>query len=481
MRTASLFERGLRRRDFLRGGLGAFAASILTEGSISPAIAARADLVDDVAARIFRYFWETANPANGLAPDRFPSQSPASVAAIGFALTALPIGIERAFITRAEARQRTLMTLRFLHGAPHGETIRGMSGHNGFFYHYLDMNTGARAGDAELSTIDTALLLMGILFCGTYFDGDHADEREIRARADALYARVNWRWAQPRAPSIVLGWSPEAGFLPYDWRGYCEAMLVYLLALGSPTYPVSRDAWAVWTSTYDKCWGTYFGERHLAFSSLFGHFYAQAWLDFRGIKDDFMRAHELDYFENSRRAVYAQRNYTIANPQAWRDYGANVWGISACDGPAQAELDYNGQRRLFRAYWARGAAGPWPFDDGTLTPAVVVAALAVAPEIATPALAEQYHRYGAHVYGKYGFVDAFNPSFDYDVPLVAGRRVTGFGWTDNDYLGIDQGLALAMLENHRGQLIWRTMRRNIHLRRGLVRAGFGGGWLDQVG
>ncbi|HEU5016709.1 MAG TPA: glucoamylase family protein [Pseudolabrys sp.] len=465
-----------RRREFLRGALGALAATIIP--GAEPTTAASLGLIDDVAARTFRYFWQTTNPANGLAPDRFPSPSAASIAAVGFALTALPIGIERGFVSRAQARQRALTTLRFLHKAPQGPTPRGMSGYKGFFYHYLDVKTGTRTGDAELSTIDTALLLMGVLLCASYFDGQEADEREIRARADAIYARVDWRWAQPRAPSIVLGWSPEAGFLPYDWRGYCEAMLVYLLALGSPTYPVSREAWAVWTSTYDKSWGTYFGERHLAFSSLFGHFYAQVWLDFREIKDSFMRAHGLDYFENTRRAVYAQRKYAVANPQRWRGYGADVWGISACDGPVQAELDYDGQRRLFRPYWARGAAGPWPFDDGTLTPSVVVAAVAFAPEVAKRALIEQYRRYGAHIYADYGFVDSFNPSFHYDVPLVAGRRIAGFGWADTDYLGIDQGLALAMLENHRSQLIWRTMRRNKHLRRGLARAGFTGGWLD---
>lgn len=469
----------LHRRDFLAGGLG----SLMTAGLAPvPACATRvrSAFVDDVAARTFRYFWQTTDARTGLTPDRYPSPAPASVAAVGFALTAYPAGVMRGLITRAQARERVLTTLRFFHDAPQGPDTRGMTGHKGFYYHYLDMTTGARAGDSELSTIDTALFLCGVLFCAGYFDSAHPDERAIRALAEAIYARVDWRWAQPRPPSIVLGWTPERDFLAYDWRGYCEAMVVYLLALGSPTHPVNADAWQVWTSGYPNNWGVYGGERHLAFASLFGHYYAQTWIDFRGIQDAFMRAHGLDYFENTCRAIRAQRNYAIANPRGWQAYGADIWGISACDGPAHVRLTYAGEERLFRRYWARGCAGPWAFDDGTLTSASVLAALAFVPDLAMPAIEAQHRRFGSHIYGNFGFVDAFNPSFNFDVPLHAGRRVLDLGWVDNDYLGIDQGLILAMLENHRSQLVWRVMRANAHLRRGLSRAGFSGGWLGRA-
>jgi hypothetical protein len=464
----------------LAGGLGSIIAAGIAPAAGLAAAASPKALIDDVATRTFRYFWRTTDARTGLAPDRYPSPAPASVAAVGFALTAYPAGVERGLITRAEARRRVKATLLFLHDAPQGPAARGKAGYKGFYYHFLDMATGARAGDSELSTVDTALLLCGVLFCAGYFDAAHPDERTIRALAEAIYARVDWRWAQPRPPSIVLGWTPENGFLPYDWRGYCEAMLVYLLALGAPTHAVGRDAWDVWLSGYKHSWGVYYGEEHLGFASLFGHFYAQTWVDFRGIQDSFMRAHDLDYFENTRRAIRAQRNYAIANPLRWRHYGADLWGISACDGPTHAELTYDGQKRLFRRYWARGAAGPWAFDDGTLTPAATLAALAFTPDLAMPAIEAQHRRYGADIYGAYGFVDAFNPSFDFEVPLQAGRRVAGVGWVDCDYIGIDQGLIMAMLENHRSELIWRVMRGNAHLRRGLRRAGFEGGWLGRT-
>jgi hypothetical protein len=435
--------------------------------------------VADVQERMFRYFWETTNPVNGLAPDRFPSQAPSSIAAIGFALTAYPIGVERGFISRAMARHRVLTTLQFLLDAPQGPAERGVSGYKGFYYHFLDMTSGERAGKCELSTIDTALLLAGILFCQSYFDLPHQDEDRIRSLAVSIYARVDWRWAQPRSPAIVLGWTPEKRFLPWDWRVYCEAMIMYLLALGSPTYRVERAAWSEWTKSFEGSWGNYYGEKHIPFASLFAHLFSQVWVDCRGIQDAFTRNHNLDYFENARRAVYAQRNYAIANPMGWTGYGANVWGISACDGPAEIEVKCNGQTRCFRRYAARGAVGPSAFDDGTLTPSVVLGALAVAPEVALPTIAELYRRYGEHIYARYGFIDAFNPSFDFDVPVSLGRVIPGFGWVDSDYVGIDQGLALAMVENFRSELIWRTMRKNRFLKAGLLRAGFAGSWLDE--
>lgn len=438
-------------------------------------------VVNDLQERTFRFFWETANPANGLIPDRYPTGGVSSVAAVGFGLTTYPIGVERGYITRAEARERTLVTLRFLHAAPQGLQPQGTAGYRGFFYHFLDMRTGLRAMQSELSTVDTAILLAGALFSQSYFDGAHPDEVEIRSLVEEIYRRVDWHWAQPKPPAITLGWSPEEGFLKYDWRGYNEAMLVYLLALGSPSYPVDADAWTEWTSTYDSFWGKLFGQEFLQFPSLFGHQYPHVWTDFRGIRDAYMKERGIDYFENSRRAVYAQQAYAIANPRRCRDYGATVWGLTASDGPADVEIEDAEGRRAFRSYAARGIDLNGKQDDCTLAPTAVVASIPFAPELAIPTTLDMHRRYGQYIYSKYGFLDAFNRTFTFDVPLRHGRRIPDFGWVAGDYLGIDQGAILAMIENYRSALIWRVMRKNPYLRRGLQQAGFSGGWLTGPG
>jgi hypothetical protein len=221
-----------------------------------------------------------------------------------------------------------------------------------------------------------------------------------------------------------------------------------------------------------------YGQPHLTFTPLFGHQYSHVWIDFRGIVDGPMRKAGLDYFENSRRATYAQRAYAIENPMRWSGYGENVWGLTASDGSADVELDYRGEMRRFRTYSARGIGMVYSVDDGTIAPTAAAASIPFAPEIVIPAVEEMHRRYGEHIYGKYGFLDAFNPSFDYDVPLTHGHIVPGFGWVDNDYVGINQGPIVAMIENHRTGLIWRKTKSNPYIRRGLERAGFGGGWLD---
>jgi hypothetical protein len=449
----------------------------------SPAVRSLDPLLVDLQARTFRFFWETANPRNGLIPDRYPTPSYSSIAAVGFGLTAYPVGVERGYITRQEARQRVLATLRFFWNARQSPAARGATGHKGFFYHFLTMDTGERFGDSELSTVDTAILLVGALFCQSYFTGADPDEVEIRALADRIYRRVDWRWAQPKPPAISLGWLPETGFLKYDWRGYNEAMIVYLLALASPTFPVGRGAWAEWTSTYDQHWGMFFGQEFLSFPSLFGHQYTHVWTDFRDIRDAYMRKRDLDYFENSRRAVYAQQAYAIANPRRCRDYGETVWGITASDGPADIVVEDANGRRVFRSYTARGIDPTGKRDDCTLAPTAVVASIPFAPEIVIPATLEMHRRFGEHIYSKYGFLDAFNRSFTFafDFRLRHGRQIPGFGWVNGDYLGIDQGAMLAMIENYRSGLIWRVMRKNPYLRRGLERAGFAGGWLTAPG
>ena len=438
-------------------------------------------LFDDLEKRTFDYFWDTAMPDNGLIPDRYPYSEPfSSVAAIGFGLTAYGIGVERGYVTREQAVQRVLLTLRFLEGLPQGSRAEGMAGYRGFYYHFLNLKSGARYADwVELSSVDTALLLGGVLFTQSYFDQKTPEEREIRHLADTIYRRVEWPWMQARPPLIAMGWYPGQGYLPYDWEGYNEGMLVYILALGSPTQGVGADAWDAWTKTYPRSWGTFEGQEYLGFGPQFGHQYSHVWIDFRGIRDAYMRKHGFDYFENSRRATYAQRAYAIANPMGWKLYGENTWGLTASDGPQGANLDYDGSLREFRHYSARGAGLADAFDDGTIAPTAAAASLPFAPEIVIPAVEEMYKAYGKEIYSKYGFLDSFNPSFSYDIPLKTGHIVPGFGWVASDYLGIDQGPILAMIENYRDDFVGKVMRKNSYIWRGLERAGFEGGWLEQ--
>ena len=436
-------------------------------------------LVEDLEHRTFDYFWELGNPANGLVPDRWPSPSASSIAAVGFGLTAYGVGAERGWISREQAAQRTLATLRFFARAPQGPQPAGASGYKGFFYHFLDMDNGSRAGTNELSTVDTSLFLGGVLFAQSYYNGQDSGEAEIRKLAEKIYARVEWPWAQVRKPLISMGWTPEEGALKYDWQGYNEAILVYILALGSPSHPVDKDAYDAWVSSYDRTWGKFHGDEHLSFPPLFGHQYSQVWIDFRGIQDDYMhrRGIDYDYFENSRRAVYSQRGYAIENAAGWKGYGKNVWGLSASDGPVDASFEFNGQTRLFRTYAARGAGIEYVLDDGTIAPTAAAGSIAFAPEIVIPAITQMHERYGKDIYGEYGFLDAFNPSFDFTDAKLHHGRITPMGWVDSDYLGIDQGPIVLMIENYRSEFVWNVMRRNPHIRKGLQRAGFRGGWL----
>lgn len=434
--------------------------------------------LDTLEQRTFNFFWEQTNPQTGLTPDRWPSLTFSSIAAVGFALTAYPIGAERGYVTRSQAADRTLATLRWFWQAPQGPQATGTSGYHGLFYHFLDLQNGQRFQTVELSTIDTALLLGGVLFCREYFDGADSTEAAIRATADSLYARADWAWAQRTPPLVNMGWTPESGWQPLDWRGYNEAMLVYILALGSPTHPIDSTAWSAWSATYQ--WGSYYGQAHIGFAPLFGHHYTHVWVDFRGIADEYTRSHGLDYFENTRRATLAQRAYAIANPGRWSGYGADVWGLSASDGPADATLPVNGLPRHFFTYAARGASFTEVRDDGTIAPTAAGGSIPFAPEIAVPALIAMRERYGDWVFGSYGFLDAFDPTFQFPGQASAGKVVAGQGWFDTDYLGIDQGPILAMIANYRSDLVWKFMRKSPYIIRGLRRAGFRGGWLDQA-
>jgi hypothetical protein len=474
-----------RRRRWIAGALllALAACAPVPRSGPAPAAATRTPardsaFLDTLERRTFDWFWETTNPRNGLTPDRWPSRPFASIAAVGFALTAYPIGVDRGWLPRDSAAARTLATLRFFWQAPQGEAPSGTIGDRGFFYHFLNMDSGLRHETTELSTIDTALLLGGVLFCRQYYDGAGATEAAIRAYADSLYRRVEWPYmVRDLRPLITMAWRPERGFGAHAYRGYDEAMILYVLALGSPTHPIESGAWEAFTSTY--VWGAFYGQEHANFAPLFGHQYSHVWIDFRGIQDAYMRDKGIDYFENSRRATLAQRAYAIDNPAGWHDYGPDIWGLTASDGPIDTAMVIDGVSRRFRRYWARGAALGDIRDDGTIAPTAAGGSIPFAPEVTIPALRAMRERYGDHLFQRYGFLDAFNPTLrDPAVPVRRGRVVAGMGWFDDDYLGIDQGPIVAMIANHRNGLVWEHMKRSPHVVRGLCRAGFRGGWLE---
>ncbi len=425
--------------------------------------------LDNLEHDTFNYFWKTTDPRNGLTPDRFPHPEISSVAGIGFALTAYVVGVKRGYIERAQAAARTLTTLNFLLQAPQGPQSTRVAGYKGFFYHFLDLRSGNRFEDSELSTIDTALLMVGALSSQTFFDGAADVERKIRDCAEALYRRVDWTWAYSlhQKPLISLGWYPEFGFLDYDWSGYSEAMILYILTLASPTHPIEANVWDKWTSTYQ--WETFYGFSYVNFGPLFGHQYSHIWIDFRGIFDKYMSSKGIDYFENSRRAAYANRAYCIDNPEKWRGYSALMWGLTASDGPNPDKTPEDG----FHNYWARGCGANYRRDDGTLAPTAAGGSVAFAPAISVPTLEHLRTELGEKVYGEYGFRDAFNLSY-------RGSSSTSQGWFGKDYLAIDQGPILLMIENYRTGFIWDLMKRNDHIQKGLRRAGFSGGWLDKL-
>lgn len=448
---------------------------------------------EDLTRRTFRYFWDTTDTERCLAPDRWPSRTFSSIAATGFALTAYGIGAERGYVSREEAAERTRDCLAFYWHAPQGPAESGVTGYKGFFYHFLKYEDGTRFKTVELSTVDTTLFLGGALFAQSYFDRADPVEAEIRDLAEKIYRRVEWDWAQrnttgtqainlDNSHGITMGWKPEDGWEQSDWIGYNEGMLVYVLATASPTHPVGKDAWDKgWAAQLENDWGTFYGYEHLQFEPLFGHQYSHVWIDFRGIQDDFMREKGIDYFENSRRATLSQRAYGADNPNDWKDYSADIWGWTASDGPKYSKNEYtvNGKPRTFFTYMARGVSAIRVHDDGTIVPTAAGGSIPFAPQATTAALMAMKERYGGRIYGQYGFKDAINPSFTFvDADSRTGDTDPERGWVARDHLGIDQGPILAMMENHRSGIVWETMRKNPHIRRGLERLGFTGGWLE---
>jgi hypothetical protein len=424
--------------------------------------------LDTLQQRTIQWFLRVTPEGTGLTPDRWPSSSESSIAAVGFSLTVLPIAAERGMISRAEAAGRVRKTLDVLLHAPQGDGSAGVSGYRGFFYHFIAVADGTRAWHCELSTIDTALLMAGVLAAESYFDGDAGVEPAIRAEADSLYRRVDWTWSADGRPGMLLGWTPDQGADHNSWHGYNEAMIMYILALGSPTHPVEPRVWDYWTSTY--IWARYYGEEFVSFGPLFGHQYSHCWIDYRGIRDAYMKEKGIDYFENSRRATYSQKGYGAEDPLGFRGYSSAVWGVTACDGPGDTTFQVDGRKREFIGYGGRGVSFDWVLDDGTLAATGPGGSLPFAPEICVPALKAMAARYGDRLYKEYGFVDAFNPTFI--------TPVSPDGWFDRDYLGIDQGPIAIMIENLRNGFVWNLLKKNPDVVRGLKRAGFTGGWLD---
>ena len=425
-------------------------------------------LLEQLQREAFDYFLHAYNPRNGLVADTTREGAPCSIAVIGFALSVYPVGVERGWMERADAVQRTLMTLRFLMASDQSGSAR-TTGYRGFYFHFLDMDSGTRVWRSEVSLIDTGFLMAGVLTAAAYFDAktsatpDSPDENELRRLADALYRRVDWRWAQREGGAVTHGWKPECGFLNYGWEGYSEAILLYVLGLGSPTHALTDQSFTAWTMTYQ--WENLYGHDFLYAGPLFIHQFSHAWIDFRGIRDAFMREKDCDYFENSRRATYVQREYAIRNPGGFAGYGDDCWGLSAGEGPQGEPRRIAGRQQAFYGYAARGV--PYGPDDGTVCGSSTLSSLVFAPELVLPALRALESR--SRIDGATRIrASGFNPT-----ATEAGSD----GWVSKGEFGLDQGMIVLMIENHRTGLPWRLGRANPVVRAGLSRAGFKGGWL----
>jgi hypothetical protein len=416
----------------------------------------------------FDYFVHEVNPRNGLVLDKTADNWPCSIAAVGMALTAYPVGVERKFMARAAAVERTLLTLRFFAASEQSQSETA-TGYRGFYYHFLDMESGKRAWRSELSSVDTAIFIAGAIVAAQYFDRDTAEETEIRALAKELYERIEWDWMLQDGETLCHGWRPErdAGFLAYRWEGYDEALVLYLLALGSPTHAIPPRCYDAWCRTYE--WKEIYGIGHLYAGPLFIHQLSHIWIDFRGIRDAYMRGRDCDYFENSRRATIVQQQYGIRNPLGFPHVNELCWGVSASDGPGPARKKIAGVERRFFDYLARGA--PFGPDDGTLAPWAVVASLPFAPEIVLATVAN-FRKLRVHVANPYGFKASINPLFN------LSTNDDGVGWVSPFHFGINEGPTVLMIENHRSGMVWSLTRRCTPLCVGLRAAGFSGGWLD---
>lgn len=424
------------------------------------------EMLSNLQQETFDYFLHEVDPITGLIADKTQPGFPSSIAVVGMAMSVYIIGVEKKFLSRENAVERILKILRFFYNSKQG-TEKDATGYKGFYYHFLEMQTGKRTWDSELSTIDTTFFIAGALSAAVYFNNDNKNEIELRKLADDLYRRVNWQWALNNETTITHGWKPESGFLPYRWdNNYSEALLMYVLALGSPTFPISVDGYKKWTSTFalQKIYNT----EYLYAGPLFIHQFSHLWIDFRGIMDAFNKKCGFDYFENSRRATCVQREYAIDNPQQFEHYGEFGWGFTASDGPGNVVLEVDGKERVFNDYMARGV--PFGPDDGTISPWAVVASLPFEPKIVTDTIRHAIEKLNLKKHRVYGFDASFNPTF----PEKSNNQN---GWVSPWKFGLNQGPVVIMIENYYSELLWTIMKKCPYIINGLSTAGFCGGWL----
>jgi hypothetical protein len=418
------------------------------------------ELLDRLQRGAFAYFDEYSNFDNGLVADTSRAGAPCSIAVVGMALSSYPVAVSRGWISRDAAAARTLAALRFFSVSVQSTDV-GATGYKGFYYHFLDMQSGKRVWQCELSLIDSALLLAGIIMAGCYFEGGGV-EIEIRALSDSLYRRVDWPWAFNHGEMLAQGWKPECGFLHYGWEGYNEATILYILGIGSPSLPLPRDSFSGWTSTYQ--WENLLGQDVLYSGPLFTHLFSHAWIDFRGIRDRFMREKGSDYFDNTKHAITIQREYCARNPQGFIGYDRDLWGISAGEGPNIQSMRQTLRDRRFFGYMSRGV--PYGPDDGTLSPWAMLACLPFDPLAALAGirhLLKQYPQFCSHD----RFSSGLNPTLNDN----------GSDWISEGWYGLDQGLLVLMIENYRSGMVWNMTRRSRAFSDGLILAGFEGGWL----
>ena len=423
------------RREFLRdaalAALGAGPAARLLPAAVpQPAgfILSPEDdaFLEELEKANFQYFWEQTDPQTGMTRDRCNTRINdnnvvASIAATGFGLTALCIGEKRGYVSYQAAKSRALATLRFL--------WKEMPNHRGFFYHFGNIKTGERIWDSEISSIDTAMLLCGVLTCRQQFRHE-----EVYTLANEIFNRVEWTWLSEDTALLSHGWSPEAGFLPYRWDHYSELMMMYLLGLGSSTHPLPLEAWTGWKRTVFE----YDGLRYIgSFAPLFVHQYSQAWFDLRGKRDKYA-----DYFQNSVTATEVHRRFCLELASQFPDYTDDLWGITASD-------SQNG----YVVWGGPPQMGP---IDGSVVPSATAGSLVFMPQATLRVLKNMKNRYGNRCWSRYGFVNAFNPLKN---------------WYDTDVVGIDTGITMVMIENLRTGFVWDTFMRNREARRGIERAG----------
>jgi hypothetical protein len=420
-RAQSLFASGFPQS--LDSGRDLTPAALPAPSSLSPQ---DEEFLNGLEHACFLFFWEQGNPKTGLVRDRCnvrinDSNTVASIASSGFGLTALCIGVERGFIPRNEARQRIIASLSFLwHKLPT---------HRGFFFHFANINTGERIWDSEVSSVDTAILLCGVLTCRQYFQ-----DKDIDQLAQAIFDRVDWTWIAEDTSLLAMGWTPELGFIPSRWDYYSELMMLYLLGMGSSSHPLDSGAWFAWNRTTFE----YDGLRYIgAFAPLFVHQYSQAWFDFRNKRDRYA-----DYFQNSVIATDAHRIFCLGLNSQYSDYSNALWGITASD-----------SEKGYVIWGGPPAMGP---IDGTIVPAATGGSLPFLPA-ETMRVLRTIHDHYPKAWCRYGFVDAFNPMT---------------GWYDTDVIGIDTGITMIMAENARTGFVWDTFMKNPEAQRGMKIAGF---------